>query len=92
MNTLTEPVSQNIETRTHTRTFDERLDLSNRLAAAVDLSFIHLTSDEVAILAGLSVSKIVALCQSGQGPKPIRIGYRTIRFNAAEVVRWLQSM
>ncbi len=78
-------------TRNHTRSVEERCDLSNRLSAVFDLNLIYLTFDEVALLAGLSARKIEALCQAGEGPRAIRLGYRTVRFNAADVIQWLKK-
>lgn len=77
--------------RNHTRSVAERCDLSNRLSAVLDLNLIYLTYDEVALLAGTNARKIEALCQAGDGPRVIRLGYRTVRFNAADVIQWLQK-
>jgi excisionase family DNA binding protein len=78
-------------TRNHGRSVEERCELSNRLSAASDLTLIYLSYDEVATLAGTNARKIEALCQAGEGPRVTRLGYRTVRFNAADVIQWLQK-
>jgi len=77
--------------RQHTRTVEDRCELANRLSQVADLSLVFLTFDEVALLAGINTRMVESLCQSGVTPTPIRLGHRTVRFNAAEVIEWLRS-
>lgn len=50
-----------------------------------------LTSRDVATRAKVSVQTVTRLRHYGEGPTPIRLGYRTIRYDPADVDAWLAA-
>ena len=68
-----------------------RCELASRLFTAQDLSLIHLDIAEVAQLSGTNVRIIESLHQNGSGPPSIRLGARTVRFRASDVISWLDD-
>lgn len=72
-------------------TIEKRCDLANQLAAS-DLSHVFLTREEVATLTGTTRRTLEELADKGKGPAPYRLGYRTVRYKAADVFSWLESL
>lgn len=70
---------------------DERCQLANRLSTS-DPSKIYLSMAEVLILGNFGKRFFEEKHQSGEGPRPIRMGHRTIRFRASDVLAWLESL
>lgn len=48
-----------------------------------------LTTDDVAERLRLTPRTVKAWRARGRGPEPVRIGYRTVRYRAADVDAWL---
>ncbi len=68
---------------------EDNCQLANTLALATDLNLVHLDLEEVAQLARTNVRVIESLHQSGKGPPSIKIGHRTVRYRASDVLKWL---
>lgn len=50
-----------------------------------------LTIQELAELLKVKVTQVYQMNYAGQGPRPIRIGHRTVRYNAEDVLAWLAA-
>jgi predicted DNA-binding transcriptional regulator AlpA len=72
-------------------TIEQRCQLANQLAAS-DLSNLYLSREEVATLTGTTRRALEQLADKGRGPTPLRIGRRTVRYKAADVFSWLESL
>lgn len=69
----------------------KRCEISNQLANA-DLKNIFLSRNEVAALAGMGRRTLEELASKGKGPIPLKIGHRTVRYRASDVIAWLESL
>lgn len=52
----------------------------------------YLTEDEVAEMLNISKHKLYLMRREGAGPKFIRLGHRTLRYEIKEVERFLEAL
>lgn len=69
----------------------DRCAIANRLKSA-NTQHVLLSKEEAAMLAGKSVRYMEELAAKRKGPPALRIGHRTVRYRASDVLSWIDSL
>jgi predicted DNA-binding transcriptional regulator AlpA len=72
-------------------TLEDRCELADRLSTT-NTERVLLSKEEAATLAGKSVRYMEELAAKKKGPPALRIGHRTVRYRASDVLHWIDSL